>query len=163
MDLNKLTMGDRVIAISGIVLFVFSFFDWFGASLKNVPAGFSASEGGNAWDFTLPMLAVLIGIAMVVLVALKAFGVDLPDLGGTSWGLILLIMGAVAFAFVLIKVIAGVNVPDGAEDFIDISRKIGLFVGLVASAGLAVGGYLRFQEDKGASPASPPPSAPPTV
>jgi hypothetical protein len=155
MDLNKLTMGDRVIAISGIVLFIFSFFDWLGYEAKGTLSGLDLGAG-NAWDFTLLWLAVLLGIAMVVLVALKAFDVKLPDLGGTSWGLVLLIMGATAFAFVLIKLIVGPNVPDLAEDAVDGTRKFGIFVGLLATAGLAVGGYLRFQEDKSASPASPP-------
>ncbi len=156
MDLTKLSMGDKVIAISGILLFIpISFLDWFEASAKGIP-GATASSGGNAWDFTLTWLAVLIGIAMVVLVALKLFEVKVPDIGGASWGTILLGMGAVAFAFVLIKTIAGVGVPDGAEDFIDISRKIGLFLGLVASAGLAAGGYLRLQEEKAGGGAVPP-------
>ena len=101
MDLNKLTTGDRVIAISGIVLFIFSFFDWLGAEAS--AGGFSVSQAKSAWNFTLTLIAVLIGIAMVVIVALKAFDVKLPDLGGTSWSLVLLVMGVVAFAFVLIK------------------------------------------------------------
>jgi multisubunit Na+/H+ antiporter MnhF subunit len=159
MDLNKLTMGDRVIGISGIVLFIFSFFDWLG--VKAEAGAFSAEAADSAWSFTLTLIAVLLGIAMVVIVALKAFDVKLPDLGGTSWGLILLIMGVVAFAFVLIKLIAGPDIPDVLGDAVDKTRKFGIFVGLIATAGLAVGGYLRFQEDKGASPS--PPSAPPTV
>jgi len=155
MDLTKLSMGDKVIAISGILLFIpISFLDWFQASAKGFPG--AGSSGGNAWDFTLTWLAVLIGIAMVVLVALKLFEVKLPDVGGASWGTILLGMGAVAFAFVVIKTIAGVSVPDGAEDIIDISRKIGLFLGVVASAGLAAGGYLRLQEEKAGGGSAPP-------
>jgi hypothetical protein len=67
-------------------------------------------------------------------------------------------MGVVAFAFVLIKLIAGVDVESGPFD-VDVKRKIGIFVGTIASAGLAVGGYLRFQEAKGASPAAPTPPA----
>jgi multisubunit Na+/H+ antiporter MnhF subunit len=158
MDLNKLTTADRVIAISGIVLFVFSFFDWLGFKSK---IG-DISDGKNAWGFTLTLIAVLIGIAMVVIVALKATDVKLPDLGGTSWGLVLLIMGAVAFAFVLIKLIAGPNVPDFAESAVDGTRKFGIFIGLIATAGLAVGGYLEFQADKAGS-GSPPSAPPPTV
>jgi len=42
---------------------------------------------------------------------------------------------------------------------VDVSRKFGIFVGLVASAGLAIGGYLTFKESQGASPATPPPAA----
>jgi hypothetical protein len=104
----------------------------------------------------LTLLAVLIGIAMVVLVALKAFGVQ-PQ-SGAPWGTILLVMGVVVFAFILIKLIAGVDVDSGPFD-VDVKRKFGIFVGLIAGAGLAVGGYLKFQEEKGASPASPPPTA----
>ncbi len=158
MDLTKLSMGDKVIAISGILLFIpISFLDWFQASAKGIPGG--ASSGGNAWDFTLTWLAVLLGIAMVVLVALKLFEVKVPDIGGASWGTILLGMGVAAFAFVIIKTIAGVGVPDGAEDIIDISRKIGLFAGVVASAGLAAGGYLRLQEEKAGGGSAAPPTA----
>lgn len=150
MDLNKLTLGDRVIAISGIVLFVFSFFDWFTAEI-----GGETLDSGNAWDFTLPMLAVLIGIAMVVIVALKAFGVALPE--SVPWGLVLLVMGVIVFAFILIKLIAGVDVA-GPFD-IDVKRKIGIFVGVIAGAGLAVGGYLNFQAGQGASSTPPAPPA----
>lgn len=165
MDINKLTTGDRVIAISGIVLFVFSFFDWLGAEAS--AGGFSDSEAKGAWSFTLTLIAVLIGIAMVVIVALKAFDVKLPDLGGTSWGLVLLVMGVVAFAFVLIKLIAGPNIDTGGFN-VDISktREFGIFVGLIATAGLAVGGYLLFQADKAGSPGAPPgrpPGPPPSV
>jgi hypothetical protein len=155
MDLNKLTTGDRVIAISGIVLFVFSFFDWLGAKAQVGPVEVQSAD--SAWGFTLTLIAVLLGIAMVVIVALKAFGVELPDLGGVSWGQVLLVMGAIAFVFVLIKLIAGPNLPDTAG-LADVSktRKFGIFVGLIATAGLAVGGYLRMQEDKAGSAASPP-------
>jgi hypothetical protein len=161
MDLNKLTTGDRVIAISGIVLFIFSFFNWLGAEAS--AGGFSVSQAKSAWSFTLTLIAVLIGIAMVVIVALKAFDVKLPDLGGTSWSLVLLVMGVVAFAFVLIKLIAGPNIDTGGFN-VDVSktREFGIFVGLIATAGLAVGGWLLFQADKAGSPGAPP-SAPPTA
>jgi hypothetical protein len=159
MDLNKLTTGDRVIAISGIVLFIFSWFDWLGVKVNAGPVEASAADSG--WGFTLTLIAILLGIAMVVLVALKAFGVELPDLGGVSWGQVLLVMGVVAFVFVLIKLIAGPNIDTGGFGNVDKTRKFGIFIGLIATAGLAVGGYLRFQEDKSGS--SAPPSAPPTV
>jgi hypothetical protein len=161
MDLNRLTTGDRVIAISGIVLFISSFFNWLGAEAS--AGGFSVSQAKNAWSFTLTLIAVLIGIAMVVIVALKAFDVKLPDLGGTSWSLVLFVMGVVAFVFVLIKLIVGPNIDTGGFN-VDVSktREFGIFIGLIATAGLAVGGWMLFQADKaGSSGASP--SAPPTT
>jgi hypothetical protein len=154
MDLTKLSLGDKVIAGSGIALFIFSFFNWLG--YESGP--FSESKG--AWSFTLTLFAILIGIAMVVLVSLKAFGVDLPALGNITWGQVLLIMGSVAFAFVLIKLIAGPNLNTGGLDLdIDKTRGIGIFLGLIATAGLAAGGYLRMQEDKAGGGAPPPPAA----
>jgi hypothetical protein len=163
MDLNRLTMGDRVIAISGIVLFIASFFNWLGAKVDQGP--FEVCDAKSGWGFTLTLIAILIGIAMVVLVALKAFDVKLPEMSGQlTWGTILLIMGVVAFVFVLIKLIAGPNLGD-ADDIpgVEKTREIGIFIGLIATAGLAVGGYLRFQEDKGASTATPPTAPPPTA
>jgi len=156
MDLNKLTTGDRVIAVSGIVLFIFSFFDWLGAKVGSGPLEFS--EAKSAWGFTLTLIAVLLGIAMVALVALKLLDVSLPDLGSqVTWGLVLLIMGAIAFAFVLIKLIAGPNLGDAADVAgVDKTREFGIFVGLVATAGLGLGGFLRFQEDKSTPPSAPP-------
>jgi len=158
MDLTKLSLGDKVIAGSGIALFIFSFFNWLGIKVSSGPLEFSESKG--AWSFTLTLFAVLIGIAMVVLVALKAFGVDLPALGNATWGQILLGLGTVSFVFVLIKLIAGPNLNNAADiPGVDKTRGIGIFLGLIATAGLAAGGYLRMQEDKAGGGAPPPPAA----
>ena len=154
MDLTKLTLGDRVIAGSGIALFFFSFFNWLGWEYGPY------SESASGWSFTLTLFAILIGMAMVVLVSLKAFGVDLPALGGVTWGQILLGMGVASFVFVLIKLIVGPNVNTGGIDVgVDKTRGIGIFLGLIATAGLAAGGYLRMQEDKTGGGAPPPPAA----
>lgn len=144
MDLTKLTRGDQVISVSAIVLFIFSFFDWFGVDLGPY------SAGGNAWDFTLCWFAVILGLAMLAQVLLtKLGGVKLPDLGNITWGQVLCGLGALAFVLVLIKMIVGVD-TEGFD--IDIDRKIGIFVGLIATAGLAVGGYLKMQEGKAGAP-----------
>jgi hypothetical protein len=162
MDLDKLSLGDRVIAISGILLLIFSFFKWLGIKVSGASvAGHSfvgASDSKSAWSFALTLIAVLIGIAMVAVVLLKLADVKLPTLGSVTWGQVLLAAGAIAFLFVLIKLITG---PSGWNGFdipsgIDKTRKFGIFAGLVCSAGLAVGGYLRFQEDAKGASGSPP-------
>ena len=159
-DVNKLSTGDRVIAVSGIVLFIAGFLNWFGYGDEEIAeaaeaAGQSSSE--NGFGFTLPLIAILIGVAMVVVVALKLFDVKLGQPGSFTWGQVMLVAGSVAFAFVLIKTIAGVDVDTGGIDIdVDIDRKVGLFIGLVASAGLAAGGYLKFREDQGSGSPAPP-------
>jgi hypothetical protein len=144
MDLNKLTTGDQIIGVSGIVLFIFSFLNWLGYN----PPGHTAS----AWHFTLSLLAVLLGLVLLAYVVLKAVGVEIPGkFGSVTLAQIVLGIAAVAFLFVLIKVIvgpsAGVTLPTGITK----SRKFGIFVGLLATIGLVVGAFLNFQGERSAS------------
>jgi hypothetical protein len=138
VDVKKLSTGEKIIGISGIVLFIDSFLDWFGA--KAGP--FSAKD--NAWGFTLPLLAVLLGIAMVVLVALRASGVVMPEKVGGFGFRLLYLLGGLAFLLVLIKIIVGPDIPDIPG--VDKTREIGAYIGLLCTAGLAVGGFMAAKE-----------------
>lgn len=114
MDLSKLTTGDQVVGVSGIVLFIFSFFSWLGVDVTIGGLGTYGSSA-SAWSFTLPLLAVLLGVLAVVGVVLKAAGVAMPEMGMTH-GMRQLVIGAVALAFVLIKTVTGVGgLPDGVS------------------------------------------------
>jgi hypothetical protein len=164
VDINKLNTGEKVIGISGILLLIFSFFPWLGFS-----AGpFSASK--SAWTFTLCWLAVVLGVLMAGYVIAKAAGVDMPDLGNVRWAHILLGVAIVAFVFILIKIIVGPSTGgvDISGTGVSKDRKIGIFLGLIASAGLVAGAYLNAKETGdlpgalgGASGGSAPPPAPP--
>jgi hypothetical protein len=148
MDLNKLSRGDVIIGISGIVLFIFSFFDWLGFNYKSSIATINLGSG-SAWHYTLTLLAVLLGLVLLGYVVMKALGVEIPDkFGNVTLAQIMLIIAAIAFLFVLIKVIAGPNVPGGFSlpPSVSKSRKLGIFVGLGATVGLLVGAFLNFQE-----------------
>jgi hypothetical protein len=163
LDINKLNTGEKVIGISGILLLIFSFFPWLGYS-----AGpFSASK--SAWTFTLCWLAVVLGVLMAGYVIAKAAGVDLPDLGNMRWAHILLGVAIVVFLFILIKVIVGPSGVDLSGTGVSKDRKIGIFLGLLASIGLVAGAYLNAKETgdlpgsiggaKGGSAPPPPPPA----
>jgi hypothetical protein len=163
LDINKLNTGEKVIGISGILLLIFSFFPWLGYS-----AGpFSASK--SACTFTLCWLAVVLGVLMAGYVIAKAAGVDLPDLGNMRWAHILLGVAIVAFLFILIKVIVGPSGVDLSGTGVSKDRKIGIFLGLLASIGLVAGAYLNAKETgdlpgsiggaKGGSAPPPPPPA----
>jgi hypothetical protein len=167
LDINKLNTGEKVIGVSGILLLIFSFFPWLGFS-----AGpFSASK--SAWTFTLCWLAVILGVLMAGWVIAKAAGVDMPDLGNVRWAHILLGVAIVAFVFILIKVIVGpsTNGVDLSGTGVSKDRKIGIYLGLLASIGLVAGAYLNAKEtgdlpgSLGGSPSAggstPPPQTPP--
>jgi hypothetical protein len=149
MDLSKLSTGDKVTGVSGILLLIFSFFPWLGFSVG------SFSESRGAWSFTLLWLAVLIGVILVVLVALKAFGTELPKVGNITWNQIMGIAAIVVFALIAIKLIAGPSTHGVSLSGTGVSkdRKIGIFLGLAASIGLVVGSVMNLRESGEMPPA----------
>ena len=150
MDTNRLNMGEMVAGGSGVLLFLVMFIDWF--------------EGANAWqsfaliDWVL-LLAAAAGIGLAVLAATQT-EVDLPIAASA----IVTGIGALAVILVIYRIISP---PDFGLDFFgadpDVGRSIGVFIGLLAAAGITVGGWLAMQEegasftDVGGGGAAPPP------
>jgi hypothetical protein len=122
------------------LLLVFSFFPWFGVDTS---IGSFNRSGWQAPKAFLSIVAILIGIALLVLIVLdKLANVELPErLGSIGWGVVYLAGGGLAFVLVLLKAILG-----GDYFTVSLDRKFGLWLGLVATAGLAVGGYLIAKE-----------------
>ncbi|MEX2294474.1 MAG: hypothetical protein WD691_11855 [Acidimicrobiales bacterium] len=143
MDLNKLNTADKVIAGSGILLFIAYFLPWFKVDFGSFGGSVSASgsDVGFLWA-TLPMLLGLIAAGTVI--ATKLFDVKMPDLP-IPLGQALLADGAIAAVLVVLKLIIGED-PTSIVD-----RAFGLFVAAIAAIGLAVGGFLKFQEGDTAS------------
>ena len=75
-----------------------------------------------------------------MLVAARTRGFDPP--GSIPESLVVLVLGAVATVFVLIRMI---NIPDAVLPAD--SRGIGLWIALVAALGVIAGGLLRAAED----------------
>ncbi|HEX6417948.1 MAG TPA: hypothetical protein VFZ77_05615 [Acidimicrobiales bacterium] len=151
MDISKLKTSDWVIAASGLVLLIASFLDWFTVEIDGGELFGTASAGGNGWDvgFFWAGIPVIIGLAMIAVVAIRAFSPEtkLPDLP-IGWGQTLFIAGVVAAVIVVLKLLIGEDV-DGAEAFgIEVKRAFGLFLASLAAIGLAVGGFLEWQEEK---------------
>jgi uncharacterized membrane protein len=139
VDLSKINTGEKIIGGSGIALLIFSFFPWLGFSY----GPFSSS--GSAWKFTLCWFAVILGVLMAAYVIAKLFDVNVPDLGNIPWSQILLGVAALAFLLILIKLIVGPGTGgvDISGTGVSKERKIGIFLGLIAAAGLVAGAYLN--------------------
>jgi hypothetical protein len=154
VDLSRLSRGELIAGASGLVLLVALFLPWYGVDV-NV-AGFSASESGSAWE-------VFSGIDIVLfLVALVAVGAPIARQAGVlpddlPVGLIVTAAGALALLLVLFRIVdvPGPDVPDIVGDAVDYGRRFGLFVGLVAAAGIAYGGYSSMTEEAGPAHESP--------
>jgi hypothetical protein len=135
VNLNRLTLGGRIVAIAGLLLFVDSLLPWFRFCL-DFGAG-KACASHNGWNNVLTLLATLLAIALVVEIVLEVAGRSAPTVGALSWAQVQLGVGAVVALFVLLQVIIG---DDGAP------RYIGAYIGLVLAAGLVYGTYLRYRE-----------------
>ena len=127
--------GDRVTWVAGLVLMLSSFMGWYSGSGLGVKLAVIGWHTG-----TLGKHVFFIGLAIVVLVALRAYGFDLPS--SIPESLVVLGLGAVATVFVLIRVI---SIPDAVLPAD--SRGIGLWIALIAALGVIAGGLLRAAED----------------
>jgi hypothetical protein len=127
--------GDRVTWVSGLVLALSSFMGWYAGSGLGVKLAVIGWHTG-----TIGKLVFFIGLAVVVLVALRSYGFDLP--ASIPESLVVLGLGALATVLVLIRVI---SIPDAVLPAN--SRGIGLWISLVAALGIIAGGLLRAAED----------------
>jgi hypothetical protein len=163
VDTSRISFGEMIAAASGVALIIFMFLPWYGASVE--AGGFSASENASAWEAMsfIDILLFLIALAAIGAAAARAAGAMPSDLPAPP-GQIIFILGVVAVVLVLFRLIdiPEPDVPAIAEDAVDFSRKVGVFLSLIAAGGIAYGGYAAREERASgqAPPAAPPPAAP---
>lgn len=151
MDLDKLTTADKLIVGGGIAYLIFMFLTWFERS----EGGFSISA--NGWDYFLGgILPLLLMIIMGAQVIISRFSPEtkLPDLP-IAWGQVHLIAGVAAAAIVLLRLIIPAEIEFGGFDTGEnFDRAYGIFLALLAALAVAVGGWMKFQEEGGNATAS---------
>jgi hypothetical protein len=149
MDLDKLSSGEKIAGVSSIVLFIFMFFDWFTVEVTGGNGLLTAtvSGGGSAWDALdwIPIVLVITILAALGVATLRLIESQYePPAAANS---IVAILGAISFILILYRIID----PPGAGSVsglsIDVSPAFGIFVSLVAAAGIAYGGYKAMQEE----------------
>jgi amino acid transporter len=149
MDFSRLTQGEKIAGISGVALILIMFiFKWFG--LEATFPGFTAEAASqNAWHaygWFLVLVLLVTGFAAVGLALMKASQSDvgLP----VAMSAIVAGLGVVALLIIVISIlsppnIAGVDLPEG----VDKTRKIGVWLGLLAAIGVTYGGWRAMQEE----------------
>jgi hypothetical protein len=152
MDFSKLRQGELIAGVSAVLLFIFMFFDWYSytavekqieqAHQFGIPTVGNVSPGISAWDAfdfvdVIMLLAVIAAVGMAFL-RMTDNRLNLPlEISSVAAGL-----GALSTLLVLFRVID--------PPLADLDRDLGLFLGLVAAAGVAYGGY-RTMQDEGIS------------
>jgi hypothetical protein len=136
---NALSIGEKIILPAGVVLFILGFLPWYSVDLG--PLGSFSRNGWESPGSIWSILAILVGLAMAVVVGLKASGtVAIPDnVGGFTWPKIHLGGGVLALVLVLIKFLNENN-----------SMGFAFYLGIIAAAALAAGGFLMFREESAA-------------
>jgi hypothetical protein len=137
VDLNKLTLSDKILGATGILLLIdLLFLPWHKIEISIL--GFSDSESRTAlqspnsfWG----ILALLVTLAIVaVLIVTKFTSAKLPDLP-ISWNQAIFFASIAVLAFLLIKLVA-------ETDYLG----FGAWLGLLLAAGMVYGGFLKSKE-----------------
>ncbi len=142
MDTNRLNQGEMIAAVSAVLLFLIMFiFDWFGVE------GF----GRNAWqsfgfiDIIL-LITILVAIGGAVM-TVNAQSVNTP----VAISAITAALGILSVLLILFRIIdppGGGDVDTGFGTVsVEIGRKIGVFLGLIAAGGIAYGGWMAMQAE----------------
>ena len=127
--------GERVAALAGFVLMLSTFMGWYAGSEEGPTIAVIGWHTG-----AVGKLVFLLGLAVVVLFALRELGIELPATVPES--LVVIVIGSLATILVLIRLI---SVPD--RFYPNDGRGIGIWIALIASLALIVGGLLRAGEE----------------
>jgi hypothetical protein len=127
--------GGRLEWVSGLVLAVSAFTDWYAGSGEGPTVGVIGWHTG-----ALGKLVFFIGLAVVALVILREAGFELP--ANVPESLVVIALGSLATVFVIIRLI---SVPD--DFFGTRGRGIGIFISLAAALLVIVAGLLRASEE----------------
>jgi len=144
--MDRLSTGEKIAGGSAILLFIFMFFDWFKVEISSGDGLFSVSEGGNAWqafstiDIVL-LIVVVVAVGVAVLRASDAvFEPPFPLNAAVA------ILGGIAVLLILYRIIDP-PIDTGDIPGVDVSRSFGVYLGLLAAAGITYGGYRAMQEE----------------
>lgn len=147
-DRNRLSTGEMIAGIAGLVLLIDLWFKWYGVSVSGgggLLKGFSVGVSANAWQvFSLIdiilFLVALIAISAAVLTALDRMP-EMPFPVAT----LVTIAGGLALLLILFRII-DTPVDTHGVNGVDVSRKFGVWLGLLSAAAITYGGWRAMQE-----------------
>lgn len=127
-------LGERVTWVTGLVLALSALTGWYAGTGEGVSVSVIGWHTG-----LLGKLVLFIGIAAVLVVAARQWGLELP--AAVPESLVVIGLGALSTIFVLVRAI---SIP---EEFFFAGRGIGLWISLVASVALIGAGLLQASEE----------------
>jgi hypothetical protein len=144
--MDRLSTGEKIAGGSAVLLFIFMFFDWFKVDVDGGNGLFSLSIGGNAWEAfsTIDIILMIVILAAVAVAVIRiSDAVFEPPF---SLNAAVAILGGIAVLLILYRIIDPPGDTSGVPG-VDINPAIGIFLGLIAAAGITYGGYRAMQEE----------------
>jgi hypothetical protein len=149
LGLDKLSVGEKVAAISAILLLPFMFLDWFGVQFSE--PGISVPDK-NAWE-VLDYIPILLLVAIVA-----ALGVAALRLTRAKWVpaarayAVVAILGVISSVLILLLTIAPPLPSNTFREVLGSATVEGtvhfpIFLAMAAAAGIAIGGCLAMWEE----------------
>lgn len=136
--MSRLSFGERVAAGSGLALVIVMFLPWYG---RDIGLG---TDNRSAWQaFGFIDLLLFVAAAMAIGIPLARASGALPRNPALPPAQVVAAAGALAALLVLFRIL---DLPFEGEAAVETGRKIGVFLGLIASAGIAFGGYTAMNE-----------------
>ncbi|HXV58877.1 MAG TPA: hypothetical protein VD704_13515 [Gaiellaceae bacterium] len=127
--------GELLAWLGGLVLMLSAFMGWY--SIQGDLRGALSVIGWNTG--TIGKLVFVVGLAALLLLGLRVFGVELPP--SVPDGLVVAGLGLAGTILVLVRLI---DIPERLEPA---GRGIGIWISLLASLVLIVAGLLKSAED----------------
>jgi hypothetical protein len=160
--MGELTRGNVIAAASGVALFLIMFLSWFDysnvggvdISARTTAAGIDTTH--NAWKAFALIDLVLLVTVLAALAAAVSSARSGSGQASVSPDALVLGLGLLSALLVLYRIFDPVD---------DAGRELGLYLGFLAAAGVAAGGWIAMQEAapeqrRRRRPAPPPPSSP---
>jgi hypothetical protein len=152
--LSRIRAGEALTAIGAIALFVLLFLDWFSGG------GVSASGWSSLGWALVVLLVIVMALAVVVLAAVVTAAKPAIAVGSA---VITFTVATVTFLIALVRVLITQPALDMGLGNGAVSVQVAGYLGLLALALIAAGGWLTVADERTAAPESaytPPPPRP---
>ena len=128
------TLGEGIAWVAALVFTLSAFMGWYSGSEEDLTISVVAWDTG-----LLGKLVFFVGLAVLVILVLRAIGFELPP--RVPFGAILAGLGAVGTILVVIRVIVV------ADDYVGLGRSVGIWISLSAALLLIAAGLLKASEE----------------
>jgi hypothetical protein len=135
METQRLSQGQMISGIAGVLLFISLFLKWYGVDGGGDEGSLSGWEYNNALDIYLFIVAVFAILPAVA--ELTGAGMEVPFVDAAA-AFLLSVIGLIMTAYVFLD-----GVPDGLE----LDRGMGLWLALLSIIAIVFGSYQAMNEE----------------